>query len=82
MIGLKARHSREGGNPVFLFLCLFLMLVSCLQAAGLTLYSYQDDQGQTIVVDSLERVPEQYRDSARQNFIPSFKTGKSPGERG
>jgi len=65
----------NGGSIALLFL--FLMLVSCLQAAGLTLYSYQDDQGQTIVVDSLERVPEQYRDSARQNFIPSFKTGNS-----
>ncbi len=73
---LLNRHSREGGNLV-VFLFLFLLLASSLQAAGLTLYSYQDDQGQTIVVDSLERVPEPYRDSARQNFIPSFKTGKS-----
>lgn len=66
----------RGGS--FALLCLLLMLAASLQAAGLTLYSYQDDQGQTIVVDSLERVPEQYRDSARQNFIPSFRTGRTP----
>lgn len=43
-------------------------------ADGLSLYSYHDDQGQLIVVDSLDRVPEQYREQAQKSFIPSFRS--------
>ncbi len=58
-----------------LMLCLVMVLLAGeLAATGLTLYSYQDDLGQTIVVDSLERVPEKYRDSAKKGFIPSFRS--------
>lgn len=46
------------------------------EAGGLELYSYHDDQGQLIVVDSLERIPPQYRSKAARNFIPSFKDGE------
>lgn len=46
------------------------------EGAGLELYSYHDDQGQLIVVDSLERIPPQYRSKAARNFIPSFKDGE------
>lgn len=46
-------------------------------AVGLELYSYQDDFGQLIVVDSLERIPQKYRNKAARNFIPSFKGDSS-----
>ncbi|HNX75568.1 MAG TPA: hypothetical protein PLM07_15715 [Candidatus Rifleibacterium sp.] len=58
---------------LFVFL---LMAAGPSFAAGLSLYSYRDDQGQQIVVDSLERVPEQYRDQAQKSFIPSFRPSK------
>jgi len=62
-----------------LILCLVMALVvGGLGAAGLTLYSYQDDLGQTIVVDSLERIPEKYRVSAKRGFIPSFRSDPAP----
>ena len=62
-----------------LILCLVLVFgAGGLAAAGLTLYSYQDDIGQTIVVDSLERIPEKYRDSAKRGFIPSFRSPPPP----
>ncbi len=66
-------------KKVLFALCLVVVLVAGgLAAAGLTLYSYQDDLGQTIVVDSLERVPEKYRDSAKRGFIPSFRSEPAP----
>lgn len=62
-----------------LILCLVLVLVAGgLSAAGLTLYSYVDDIGQTIVVDSLERIPEKYRDTAKRGFIPAFRSTPQP----
>lgn len=51
-------------------------LPGILSAAGLTLYSYRDGLGQTIIVDSLEKIPAQYRKQARQEFIPSFRSPK------
>lgn len=45
-----------------------------LDAAGLTIYSYRDDIGQTIIVDSLDKIPAQYRKQAQQDFIPSFRS--------
>ena len=56
------------------FIIVMVLVVGGLGAAGLTLYSYQDDLGQTIVVDSLERIPEKYRDGAKRGFIPSFRS--------
>lgn len=47
-------------------------------AGGLELYSYNDDQGQLIVVDSLERIPPRFRSKAVRNFIPSFKDTGAP----
>ncbi|KAF1081093.1 MAG: hypothetical protein GQF41_2907 [Candidatus Rifleibacterium amylolyticum] len=61
-----------------LILWLMVLVAGGLAAAGLTLYSYQDDLGQTIVVDSLERVPEKYRESAKKGFIPSFRSDPKP----
>ncbi|OGK05476.1 MAG: hypothetical protein A2W80_12360 [Candidatus Riflebacteria bacterium GWC2_50_8] len=62
-----------------LILCLVLVFVAGgLAAAGLTLYSYRDDLGQIIVVDSLERIPEQYRDNAKRSFIPAFRSAPPP----
>jgi hypothetical protein len=60
------------------FIMVMVLVVGGLAAAGLTLYSYQDDLGQTIVVDSLERIPEKYRDSAKRGFIPSFRSDPAP----
>lgn len=53
---------------------LFALLAGQLTASGLTLYSYQDELGQIIVVDSLERIPEKYRDGAKRGFIPAFRS--------
>ncbi len=53
--------------------CLFISFPLLVSASGLELYSYRDDQGQLVVVDSLERVPQKYRSRAARNFIPSFK---------
>ena len=61
-----------------LILCLMILVAGGLAASGLTLYSYQDDRGQTIVVDSLERIPEKYRDGAKRGFIPSFRSDPAP----
>ena len=47
-------------------------------AGGLELYSYNDDHGQLIVVDSLERIPPRFRSKAVRNFIPSFKDNGAP----
>lgn len=57
-----------------LLLILIVLLPVMAVADGLTLYSYEDDEGQLIVVDSLERIPEQFREGARRNFIPSFSS--------
>lgn len=56
-----------------LIFCLMVLVAGSLGATGLTLYSYTDELGQTIVVDSLERVPEKYRAGAKRGFIPSFR---------
>jgi hypothetical protein len=56
-------------------------MASQLAASGLTLYSYRDELGQTIVVDSLERVPEQYRENAERGFVPSFRSPPPPPAR-
>ncbi len=63
------------GRLRFCLAALLLLLIQAgtLSAAGLTLYSYRDDQGQIIVVDSLEKIPAQFRHQAEKNFIPSFR---------
>lgn len=58
-------------------IAVLVMMPALLLSTGLTLYSYQDDLGQLIVVDSIERVPEKFRDTARRDFIPSFTGGSS-----
>ncbi len=63
------------------FLSALLLLAAVLSAglsfaAGLTLYSYRDDRGQTIVVDSIERVPMRYRDQIETGFVPTFSQKK------
>ena len=63
------------------FCLLFCLLPGAVSASGLTLYSYVDDLGQTIVVDSLERIPEQYRANAKRGFIPSFRSPPPPPAR-
>lgn len=55
-----------------LLLVWFALFSINLQAGGMVLYSYRESSGQVVVVDSLERVPEIYRASARVEFIPSF----------
>ena len=57
--------------------CFFVFLPLSLSADGLELYSYRDDQGQLVVVDSLERIPQRFRHRAARNFIPSFKDNNS-----
>jgi hypothetical protein len=53
-----------------------ILLPGILSGAGLTIYSYRDDLGQTIIVDSLEKIPAQYRKQAREEFIPAFRSPK------
>ncbi|PKL43504.1 MAG: hypothetical protein CVV42_20250 [Candidatus Riflebacteria bacterium HGW-Riflebacteria-2] len=60
------------------FILVMVLVAGGLAASGITLYSYQDERGQTIVVDSLERIPEQYRDGAKRGFIPSFRSDPAP----
>ncbi len=60
-----------------LILSCFLLSPSFLMANGLELYSYNDDHGQLVVVDSIERIPKKFRSRAVRNFIPSFKDGES-----
>lgn len=55
------------------------MLSICISsfAAGLRLFSYQNSDGQTIIVDRIERVPEQFRDRVTTGFIPSFRQSET-----
>jgi hypothetical protein len=62
--------------PVLFLLIIFNL--SSLQAAGLRLYSYRDDQNQVIFVGSLDSVPEKYRDQVKEEFIPSFRSKPNP----
>ncbi len=67
------RHQLSG-------IAMFSLLIVFSQpalAGGLTLFSYYDDHGQLIVVDSLERIPEKFRDQAEEKFIPSFRSKPS-----
>lgn len=57
--------------------CFFVFLPLLVSADGLELYSYRDDHGQLVVVDSLERIPQKFRHRAARNFIPSFKDNNS-----
>lgn len=63
-------------NAFFCLLLLFCLVSGLASATGLTLYSYYDDRGQQIVVDSLERIPEKFRAQAKKSFIPSFRSEK------
>lgn len=67
---MKACKSRPliGIVQIVLFFC----GVSSYLFGGLQLFSYQDDRGQTIVVDSVDRIPEKYRDQVQADYIPSF----------
>lgn len=65
-------------NKAYLFAGLLLWAPVAVEAAGgLELYSYQDDIGQLIVVDSIERIPVRYRSRALRNFIPTLKSDSS-----
>ena len=57
---------------------LFVALPILAMAGGLELYSYHDEHGQLVVVDSLERIPPRFRSKAVRNFIPSFKDNAAP----
>lgn len=59
-------------------LILLLLLSICVGsfAAGLKLFSYQNSEGQTIIVDRIERVPEQFRDQVTTGFISSYRQPK------
>ncbi len=63
-------------NALFGLMLLFCLVSGLASATGLTLYSYYDDRGQQIVVDSLERIPEKFRAQAKKSFIPSFRSAK------
>ena len=75
-------HVSAGGqclSDLLVWVLLSVLVLGALSlqpahAGGLTLFSYYDDQGQLIVVDSLERIPEKFRDQAEQKFIPSFRS--------
>jgi hypothetical protein len=66
------------GKTWLTFFLILIFNLSSLQAAGLRLYSYRDDQNQIIVVGSLDSVPEKYRDKVKQEFIPSFRSKPAP----
>jgi hypothetical protein len=55
---------------------LLLLGAAANSAAGLELFSYQDDLGQIIVTDSLEKVPEKFRGLVRREFVPTFRSRK------
>lgn len=57
---------------------LFISLPLLVSAGGLELYSYHDEHGQLVVVDSLDRIPPRFRSKAVRNFIPSFKDNSAP----
>lgn len=69
-------HKRCGKLAALLAFCMVLLPVASLWGAGLTLYSYKDSAGTIIVVDSIEKVPLQYRDQVEKGFIPSFSSKK------
>ncbi len=82
-LGIIRSRAREPAPAFFvkriIILAGFALLIACqLSGAGLTVYSYRDDQGQTIVVDSLEKIPAQFRKQAGRQFIPSFRQKKKP----
>ena len=73
----RARSAWQSSKKYLALGCLFISFPLLVSASGLELYSYRDDQGQLVVVDSLERVPQKYRGRAARNFIPSFKDNNS-----
>lgn len=64
----------------FYFAVIFLLSISGTTAAGLKLYSYKDSRGQTVIVGSLERVPEEFRDQVREEYIPTFSNPEKKEE--
>jgi len=63
-------------QKVWLTVAFFLFSAALSYAAGLTIYSYRDNTGTTVLVDSIEKVPLQYRDRVEKGFIPSFSARK------
>lgn len=68
----------QSAKKYLLLLSLLAASPLTINAGGLELYSYHDEHGQLVVVDSLERVPKRFRSKAVRNFIPSFKDNGTP----
>lgn len=64
-------------NKAIILASMAVIFPLTIEAGGLELYSYEDNQGQLIIVDSLERIPMQFRSRAKRNYIPSFKDSAS-----
>lgn len=59
----------------FLIACFFLFSGK-LNALGLHLYSYINDEGQTIIVSAENKIPLKYRDTAKKKFIKTYTSKK------
>ena len=77
-LSLRARTVWQSGKKYFALGSIFVFLPILVSAGGLELYSYHDEHGQLVVVDSLERIPPRFRSKAVRNFIPSFKDTDTP----
>lgn len=44
--------------------------------AGIRLYSYVDEKGQTIIVGSPDKIPEKFRNQVKEGYIPTFRSRK------
>ncbi len=69
----RARSAWQSAKKYLALGGLFVALPILVMAGGLELYSYHDEHGQLVVVDSLDRIPPRFRSKAVRNFIPSFK---------
>ncbi len=72
---------KSGLFRAIVFVVLLGLPAFLLCAAGLTLYSYRDDSGTIIVVDSIEKIPEQYLDQVETGYIPSFSSPEKPADK-
>ena len=77
-VSLLARCAWQSGKKYLALGSLFVFLPLSVSAGGLELYSYHDEHGQLVVVDSLDRIPTRFRSKAVRNFIPSFKDNSAP----
>lgn len=80
-IGIILTMKKKLNNPAVLVLCILLSAfpIDCLCADDLTVYSYRDENGSMIVVDSFDKVPQHLRHTVESETIRSF-SGSTAGE--